>query len=282
MPTPEFDWDSLSASEGEFMQEVIATLSTHAWARPMLETLNGNGGLRRENKALLFELRFAHELMCAAVEPQYEVPGEGHSTIDFGFTSASQPWLVELMRLEETQAVRKATTSRADDGGVGWSGRILSTAAEDKRQSEEGETLKAVERICQKCERGGHPHKFPTPAGALHVILVDFRTFLHGGDEHDRIHVALGGRCVGEHYRRFWNGKLISGAFDADTELKGAQETRDRVHFLGFVNEKNYHAGEFAASLQLVANPHLFETAEQAKAAVSTWPLGAVTILNAL
>jgi hypothetical protein len=282
MSTPEFDWDSLTSREGEFMEEVVTALSAHAWARPMLEALSGNGGIRRENKALRFELRFAHELMLAGVEARYEIPGEGLSTIDFGFATAGQPWAVELMRLEETQAVRKATTSRVDEDGVVWSGRILSTAAKDDRQSEEGETLKAVERICQKCERGGQPHKFRAPADALHMILVDFRSFLHGGDDHDRVHVALGGRCVGEHYRRFWKGKLISGVFDADTDLKGSREARERVHFLGFVNEKDYRAGGFAAALRLVANPHLFETAEQAKATIATWPLGPVTVLNAL
>ncbi|GLS22041.1 hypothetical protein GCM10007874_50580 [Labrys miyagiensis] len=41
-----------------------------------------NGGLVRDNKALLFELRFAHALRSAGIAPRYEVPGEGQSTLD--------------------------------------------------------------------------------------------------------------------------------------------------------------------------------------------------------
>jgi hypothetical protein len=47
-----------------------------------------------------------------------------------------------------------------------------------------------VQRICQKCEQGGRPHKFPAPGEADHMILADFRTVLNGGDVHDRLHVA--------------------------------------------------------------------------------------------
>lgn len=70
---------------------------------------------------------------------------------------------VELLRLGETQAVKAATKRSVDKDGVAWSERILSTVAEEPTQSTEGETLKAVQRICQKCEQGGRPHKFPAP-----------------------------------------------------------------------------------------------------------------------
>ena len=52
---------------------------------------------------------------------------------------------------------------------------------------------------------GGKPHKFPVPGAATHVLLVDFRTFLNGGDEYDRVHVGLGGELVtNEAHRRYW------------------------------------------------------------------------------
>jgi hypothetical protein len=64
------------------------------------------------------------------------------------------------------------------------------------RQTPEGETFKAEQRICQKLEDGGKPHKFPSPAGKTHVLLADFRTFKNGGDIWDRLHVALAGDKV--------------------------------------------------------------------------------------
>jgi hypothetical protein len=164
-----------------------------------------------------------------------------------------------MMRLEETDAVRAATTTETYADGAVMVARRLGSNAKDERQSEEGETLKAVERICQKFESGGKPHKFPAPDAATHVLLVDFRTFLNGGDEYDRVHVALGGELVpNEAHRRYWKGNLITGVFSPETKLRGAAEARERLHFIGFVNEKSYESGAFGPAVQFIANPHLF------------------------
>ena len=186
------------------------------------------------------------------------------------------------MRLGETDAAQRATQTQMDDSGAVWSARRLLTDADDPRESEEGETLKAVERICQKCERGGRPCKFPAADGSLRAILIDFRTYLNGGDEYDWIHVGLGGAHVrDEHCRRYWQGKLITGVFDPDTSVRGAAEARERVHFLGFVREPSYRAGTFGEATQFVANPNLFAGADEARAAIASWPLQPARILNA-
>jgi hypothetical protein len=83
--------------------------------------------------------------------------------LDFGFTSDGHEFLVEMMRLEETDAVGATTTTEKFADGATMVKRHLTTTAEDPRQSEEAETLKAVERICQKFESGSKPHKFPPP-----------------------------------------------------------------------------------------------------------------------
>ncbi|MCR6736618.1 MAG: hypothetical protein NVV83_22155 [Afipia sp.] len=241
-----------------------------------------NGGISRENKSRLLELRFAHELHNAGIAPAYEIQGEGQSNLDFGFNSAGRDWRVELMRLEETAAARAATTAHADEDGIVWSQRILTTNAEDPTRSEEGETIKAVQRICQKCEKDGLPYKFPRPNGALHALLIDFRTFLHGGDEYDRIHVGLGGAWLPDAFlRRYWAGRLIAGVFDLNNPMRGAPHARERVHFLGFVRERFYQPGEFASVTQFIANPHLFANAQQVREALATWPLQPTRTLNA-
>ncbi len=203
-PATDSFWDILSQDEADFAQAIMLELAYQPWAQPIVSGINNNGGLKRENKDRLFELRFAYALHRAGTTPRYEIPGEARATIDFGFASQRRPWAVELLRLGETQAVKAATGHSVDEHGVAWSGRVLSTVAEDPTQSTEGETLKAVERICQKCEQSGRPHKFPVPGDAFHMILVDFRTVLNGGDVHDRLHVALGAESVAT---RFSNPK---------------------------------------------------------------------------
>lgn len=95
-----------------------------------------------------------------------KISGEAESTLDFGFTSKEKPWAVELMRLNETQAAKAATVELEDDG-IAFVKRVLSSGGSDPRQSPEGETLKTIQRICQKCEQHGKPHKFALPKGGL-------------------------------------------------------------------------------------------------------------------
>ena len=274
-------WDSLSVEEAQFVDKIMRELADQTWAFPLLNQIGTDGGLTRVNKARFFELRFGYALHQIGISLAYEVPGEGRSTLDFGFTVSEQHWLVELMRLEETEAVQRATYTHVDESGTRWSSRMLSTDARDRRESPAGETLKAVERICQKCEHHGKPHKFALPSDAYHVILIDFRTFIHGGDVHDRIHVGLGGEYVREPFDRLcWDGKLFSGVFSPRTVVGGATVARERVHFLGFVCEKSYESGSFATTTQFIANPNLFQDVAEAKAAIETWPLKPVVVLN--
>ena len=145
-------FDTFTGSEAERMETIMAELDGVPWAQEILNDVQQNGGLVGKNMAPFFELRFGHALHRAGIAVEYEVPGEGGSTLDFGFRSKGQPWKVEMMRLQETQAAKAATTTEVDNNGVRWTKRILSSENKDKRQSPEGETLKAVERICQKCE----------------------------------------------------------------------------------------------------------------------------------
>ena len=273
-------WDSLSNNEADFAQAIMNELRDKAWSASLLAGIRDNGGITQANKDRLFELRFGYALDRAGIVPHYEIPGEGQSTIDFGFTNNGQRWRVEMVRLGETQAVKDATSSSVDSDGIPWTGRVLRSNAEDPKQSLEGETLKAVQRICQKCEFKGHPHKFPVPDGAYHAILVDFRTFMNGGDIHDRIHVALGADAVSWQNRLFWEKRPITGAFSKETKLRGAAQVRERVHFLGFVCERTYQAGEFAGATQFIANPQLFADGAAARAAMATWPLQPARLIN--
>ena len=273
--------DTWSAEENIFSYFVLDKLADDEWAQSLLRKIYACGGVVKRNQDLLFELRFAYALHLSGIDPQYEIPGEGQSSIDFGLRSAGQYWRVELMRLNETKAVEGATHTRVTADGIKLSSRFLSTYANDKRQSVDGETLKAVQRICQKCECNGNPHKFPPPNGSYHVILVDFRQFLEGGDEQDKIHIGLGGEFVaGDGYRMYWDSELISGVFNTRTTVRGAKEARERVHFLGFVDEKEFVSGEIAQATEFIANPFLFDAGSDANAVLDSWPLQPPKLLN--
>ncbi len=278
-------FDTFTGSEAERIEIAIAELDRLAWAQGILQRVRQNGGLKGKNMASFFELRFGHAVHQAGIRVEYEVPGEGNSTLDFGFVSKGQAWKVEMMRLLETDAAKAATTTEVDENGIRWTRQLLSSTNEDKRQSPEGETLKAVQRICQKCEFEGKPHNFQKPEKVLHAILVDMRTFKNGGDVHDRIHIGLGGEYVASPYRMYWgegeNRKLISGVFGPQTVTKGATEARERVHFIGFVRERSFQSGEFSTVTKFVANPYLFKDAAAVKMAIDTWPLQPSDVLNA-
>lgn len=274
-------WDSLCAEEREAAKAIVDHLQGREWARPLIRYIEANGGITRVNKSRLLELRFGYALESVGIEPCYEIPGEGHSTIDFGFSYKNQAWAVELIRLEITHAVRNATGNHLDEDGTSWTGLHLYSNAEDLTQSVEGEMLKAVERICQKCERNGRPYKFPLPQASYHAILVDVRTFLDpDGNDFDLIHIAFGGESVPPGHGMRWKGNLISGVFSARTNVHGAKEAQRRVHFLGFVRENDYTPGKIGEAIKFIVNPNLFPNTEGAQAAIATWPLQPTKVLD--
>src|ERR1700674_1250338 len=129
----------LTGREADFKKSVMDELADTPWAKPLVDDINATGGLTGDNKAKLFELRFGHSLHGAGILPRYETAGEGQSTLDFGFTSGGRDFLVEMMRLEETDAVRAATKVEEFTEGAVMISRRLTTNAENPKQSPEGE-----------------------------------------------------------------------------------------------------------------------------------------------
>ena len=127
-------FDFLTGAEGDYMEVVMSQLADVPWAKPLTSDIEAAGGLKGENKAKLFELRFGHELHRASIQPQYEVSGEAKSTIDYGFSAGGTDFLVEMMRLEETDAVKAATTAEEfQDGAVMFARHLHSNAEENPR-----------------------------------------------------------------------------------------------------------------------------------------------------
>lgn len=267
---------TLSESEANATNDAIAILSSLPWAKPLLQNVNNRGGLTSANMPLLLEVRFARALHDAGKKPDYEQQGgEGNSRVDFTFGS-DPSWLVEIFSLGETKAAEAATWSN----GKGFGRTLASPSATQARtESEEGETLLAIQRIVGKISDGERPSKFPPPQdNRFAMLVVDMRTFLHGGDRGDYEQIAYGAAAVPPSTQRTWpreNGTRVPmiGAFDPSNPMRGAAHFRKRVHFIAFIAERSYCSGEIAEGMRYAPNWALFGNEDKAKAALRSFPL---------
>ena len=149
-----------------------------------------------EVKSLLFEIRFALELHRAGATAEYEfATGVGRSSVDFRIIG-KQEWLVELVSLFESQAIKEATWHQDIRDGLSLFGMHLGSYS-DARHTEEDEMIKAQERIAAKVFNGRSVIKFPAPRHAYHLLLVDARGYLgQGGDCFDWFQMSLGAEAT--------------------------------------------------------------------------------------
>ncbi len=272
--------DNLSEREADFTRRARKALAGKRWAEPLLGRVTKAGGLVAGAMPLLFEIRFAYELYRAGSTPEYEYPaGVGQSTVEFRIPiSAAREWLVELVSIRASEPAKSAIR----ETGLIYQ-QVFSNAARDRKQSEEAEMITAEQKIGEKVFARGRPTKFPLPgASALHAIVVDMRGYLDGGgDVFDYRQMAYGASGIPAknkwmiHYWEIKPGKRqpIAGLFEHSNRLGAARHVRERIHFLGFVCEREYSDGEIPSTTYYLANPHLFATKAAAQAAFATFPL---------
>lgn len=273
-------FDFLSVGEAEFTQHCLETLYNVPWAQPLLQRVKEGGGLARKNMTFLLEARYAHELHCSGSIIDYEYSaGVGGSTIDFRIRG-NPDWFVEIVMIGESQAAKTATFF----DGVFTSRQLTtprpSSTKDERKQSSEGEMLLVEQKICAKVIRGEKPIKFPKPEGAYHLILVDMRAYLSGGDNDDYSQIAGGARAVSNRFNIFgWpNPKTnrmepIKGLFESTNPLAGSKLVQERIHFLGFVAEKEYRDGEISSKTSFRPNPNYFSSGDEVRQALKTYPL---------
>lgn len=248
----------------------------------MIRKIKGTGGISQETKPLLFELRFAAELHRLGLSAHYEYKtGINGSTVDFRIDDGFS-WLIELVSIQTSDAVKCATKQT----GPIWETN-LSSNAEDIKQSVEGETILVQQKIGEKVYSNDIPIKFPPISNnVFSLILVDMRGYLsgvsNGGDANSYRVIAYGISGLereNEWMALYWkdrNGKLVpvKGLFDENNPLRAAKTLQERIHFLGFVSEKEYRQGKLLDQILYLANPTLFDTPvnESAKAIYNKMP----------
>jgi len=278
----------LTTAEARSTAEAIETLRPLSWTSALLARAGERGGLSTENMATLFEVRFGRALHDCGITPVYEhATGVGETSVDFAFDD----WNIELLSFDESDAAKAATWEHgvffgrtlmsptpptADEASLDESERRR--LSESRKQSPEGETLKAIERIVGKAENGGRPSKFPMPDGRSRSMLVVDARAAGRLDRIDCRQIAYGTSAVPEWARYRWiadDGREfpIIGAFDACNKMRGARHFRERVHFLGIVSEETFEREELQYFIRFYHNPGLFTSERDALSALRTFPL---------
>jgi hypothetical protein len=76
------------------VQDIMLELQNLPWAQPIIAGINDNGGLKRENKDRLFELRFAYALHRPALRPvtRYRAKQNPRSILHLHLGAGHGPW----------------------------------------------------------------------------------------------------------------------------------------------------------------------------------------------
>lgn len=269
--------DRWSLEEFKYSERALNELKSVPWADPLLKRVYDMGGLCPENKDIMFEVRFAYELHLSGRIADYEYrTGVGDPSIDFR-VHGSVEWLIEIVSIRASDAVKRATHKI----GPVYVQR-LSTNASDPAQSEEAEMVRVEEKISEKAS------KFPLPDSAIHLILVDMRGYLDKGryrnlrsDIFDYRQIAYGSYGIPPdkapviHFWEMSRGRRepIKGLFEQSNPLKAAPLVQKRIHFLGFVHERDYREGEIRDVGCYLANWHQFSDKVEAQNAFASHPL---------
>lgn len=233
------------------------------WARPLLRKVGPD--VSTALRSLRFEARFAAELHTANVVANYEhQTGMGQLSVDFRLRGPVE-WLIEILSIDISDAAERAS----EDNDPYYS-FCLSSSASDPKMSEEGEMVRASEKIANKVQ------KFPlVQPKRYHVIIADMRGYIiMGGDRDDYRQIAYGPTAVRSERVHYWKNKPVLGLFETGNSHSLAKLVRERIHILGFVREHRYEAGELRdpSAVYYLPNPHMM-TEQQFREAFAVYPM---------
>ncbi|MDP3269796.1 MAG: hypothetical protein Q8M40_12235 [Legionella sp.] len=287
-PSEGFFTDYLSVSEVNFTTDIAKELIQVIWAEKLLQDNKISHSLQiqpdsqrnysefNEVKSALFEVRFAYALHTKQLIAEYEAnTGIGNTTVDFKVKSNGNTWLIELTSLRESTAVKSATSNDKDNFT-----QYISISDEKTNSPEVLDLIKLQNAIYGKVTKEINnkytPIKFPKIAdNTYHTIIVDARSFNAGiFDYHDFFIVVNGShrlRNIDEGFlcRNFidkkGNSSHILGVFEENNNNERSKITRESIHFICFVVEKEYKKSGLLEKMIVFANPKYFLDAEEAK-----------------
>jgi len=264
-------WNFLTGSEADRSRACIEELAEANTGAALVKAISNNGGFMSQNaRPLLFEVRFAVELLHKNIAPTYEYPaGIEDDRIDFKFLD-DPSWLTELVSIEETDILSKMTKIEnvAEDDKPEIPARFLEirSDAQDPRHTGAWQMIKMQEKILCKVRQHDLPHKFPLPKeNVVHSILISTKGYNggSGADIYDLNQLVFGIKYAHEVFNEWFKDQPIKGIFDESNDDPAAVLMRERIHCLIFVCEQEYGPGTMWQKAFAFWNPFLDFDAEK-------------------
>lgn len=243
-----WDEDFLSEQEYLFCKDVVEKMDNVDWVKPLLKRMAELGfpSNSKELKSFLFELQITNEFFIKDISPKYEYcTGLGDTSVDFFLGIKDSNCLIEAVSVKESEDVKQVTIITEPTPGITMYERYLGG---DGKSSPGAEMVKLQGKILSKVvDKDGKPIKYPIPSQKdLHIIIVDARCYLNGGDKSDYLQTMYGPSTISLENRLPYQKRLVRGLWDRkNPESKKTSFIKERVHFVIFVNRKNYHVSLF-------------------------------------
>lgn len=254
-------WFIFTVEEKAACDKAYAYLEDFDWAQPLLKEVNEKGGIVKANMSMLFELRFAAALAAQGIKFEYEhKAGVGKTKIDF-LIPGSPNMLVELAQIGESFVPGKATHTEKSEHGLEMRFMEIRSDAKDDTTPQKEMVIAQGKILAKVANEGGNPIKFPEITGtdSLNVILMDARGYLGGDgmDKWDERQILYGPDAVPPKCRFFLDDVAIQGLFEKTHPNPKSQILSERIHAIGFSNEKTFNTQDFMPNLRLYVNPNL-------------------------
>ncbi len=274
-------WHILSHNECAYTQTCIQQIQPCSWAQDLIEKINKER-FTPLSMPLLFEIRFAYALYKTdlAIQNSYKAGTKNSeikdSDVDFCVTEKNgTKWLIELTSIDESDEVKENTV--VSGNFQFYKGDLLKSY----RRAQSAFFGKAA-KLDKKDRSIIRPTKFPLPeSNQYHIIILDMRGFglngsgLDEGDYKSIVDGEVDERHVNQLTHDFnklaeYYKNILIGIFDSRHPDPRAKYLQERIHAVGFLNEKNYADGEIEEILDLFPNPKFSDIANEL---ISSFPL---------
>lgn len=267
-------WNILTSSEVDRSKACIDELKEAGIGQSLLKAIEKNGGpSSAEARPLLFEARFAVELLHKQIDATYEyASGVEEDRIDFAYLN-DPIWLTELVSIDETGVLKQMTKVEniAEPGKPETNARFLEIRSDAENPTHTGawQMIKMQEKILCKVRQNELPHKFPVANDhTVHSILISTRGYNggSGADIYDLNQLVFGIKYAHEVFNEWFKGQPVKGIFDESNDDPAAVLMRERLHCLIFVNEEKFGPGTMWEKAFVFWNPFLeFDAMEWSK-----------------
>jgi len=184
------------------------------------------------DRSIWFEMVFAYWLEDTGTHLAYEIPKnpENDSSIDFVATAGGHEYLMELVRIENSEEVAAHVEEQMRAYGI--YALLLKGDHHNQYFRTAAQLIRVQEKILEKVA------KFPRPdGGRVACVVVDCSNIHAGGIDDEDIRMTVFGRARNPNWQEYWGKQRLLGLFEAEFGARGIELLRERVNVIIFVNK---------------------------------------------